>query len=39
LEQIENAALSVIKGDSDCWDVVKEGVKLKAQEFLAGTKD
>ncbi len=39
LEQIENSALSVIKGDSDRWDVVKEGVKLKAQEFLPGTRD
>jgi pyruvate dehydrogenase (quinone) len=39
LEQIENAALSVVKGDSDRWNVVKEGVKLKAQEFLPGTKD
>ncbi len=29
----------MIKGDSDRWDVVKEGFKLKAQEFLAGTKD
>jgi len=38
-EQIENAALSMLKGDSDRWDVVKEGVKLKAQEFLPGTKD
>ncbi len=28
-----------IKGDSDRWDVVKEGVKLKAQEFLPGTRD
>jgi pyruvate dehydrogenase (quinone) len=37
--EIENAALSVVKGDSDRWDVVKEGVKLKAQEFLPGSKD
>lgn len=38
-EQIENAAPSVFKGDSDRWNVVKKGVKLKAQEFLPGTKD
>jgi pyruvate dehydrogenase (quinone) len=35
-EQIENAALSVIRGDSDRWDVMKEGVKTKVQEFLPG---
>ncbi|HWB65913.1 MAG TPA: thiamine pyrophosphate-requiring protein [Mycobacteriales bacterium] len=39
LEQIENAATSIIRGDADRWDVIKEGVKLKAQEFLPGSKD
>ncbi len=38
LDQIEKAALSLIRGDSDRWDVVKEGLLLKAQEFLPGTK-
>jgi len=38
LDQIEKAALSLARGDSDRWDVVKEGLLLKAQEFLPGTK-
>jgi len=38
LDQIEKAALSLVRGDSDRWDVVKEGLLLKAQEFLPGTK-
>jgi pyruvate dehydrogenase (quinone) len=38
LDQIEKAALSLIRGDGDRWDVVKEGLLLKAQEFLPGTK-
>jgi pyruvate dehydrogenase (quinone) len=38
-EQIENAAEAMIRGDSDRWDVIKEGVKLKAQEFLPGARD
>jgi pyruvate dehydrogenase (quinone) len=37
-EQIKAAAESMIKGDSDRWDVMKEGIKLKAQEFLPGGK-
>ncbi len=36
-EQIENAAESMIRGDSDRWDVVKEGVTTKIQEFLPGS--
>jgi pyruvate dehydrogenase (quinone) len=39
LEQIENAALSVIKGDSDRWHMLKEGAKLKAQEMLPGSSE
>ena len=39
LEQIENAAEAMLRGDSDRWDVVKEGVKTKVQEFLPGTKE
>jgi pyruvate dehydrogenase (quinone) len=38
LAQIEAAAESVIRGDADRWDVVKEGIKTKAQEFLPGTR-
>ena len=32
----EHDLSSVVRGDSDRWDVIKEGVKLKAQEFLPG---
>jgi hypothetical protein len=28
-----------VRGDSDRWDVIKEGVKVKAQEFLPSKKD
>jgi len=38
LEQIENATEAIIRGDSDSWDVIKEGVKTKVQEFLPGTR-
>jgi pyruvate dehydrogenase (quinone) len=37
LEQIENAALSLVRGDSDRWDVIKEGVRAKVQDFLPGS--
>jgi pyruvate dehydrogenase (quinone) len=39
LEQIENMVSAVVAGDSDRWDLIKEGVKLKAQEFLPGRGD
>jgi pyruvate dehydrogenase (quinone) len=39
LAQVEAAAESVIRGDADRWDVVKEGIKTKAQELLPGTKE
>jgi pyruvate dehydrogenase (quinone) len=39
LEQIENMVSAVVRGDSDRWDVIKEGVKVKAQEFLPGKKN
>jgi pyruvate dehydrogenase (quinone) len=39
LDQIENMISAVVRGDSDRWDVIKEGVKLKAQEFLPGSHD
>jgi hypothetical protein len=29
---------AVVRGDSDRWDVIKEGIKLKAQEFLPGDR-
>jgi pyruvate dehydrogenase (quinone) len=35
-DQMEKAAESIVRGDSDRWDVVKEGVKSKVQEFLPG---
>jgi pyruvate dehydrogenase (quinone) len=39
LEQIENMVSAVVRGDSDRWDLIKEGVKLKAQEYLPGKRD
>ncbi|MFB8000435.1 thiamine pyrophosphate-requiring protein [Streptomyces sp. NPDC056002] len=36
LDQIEAAALSVLKGDSDRADMVRQGFKAKVQEFLPG---
>jgi pyruvate dehydrogenase (quinone) len=39
LEQIENMISAVVRGDSDRWDLIKEGVKLKAQEYLPGGRD
>ncbi|MFD7160478.1 thiamine pyrophosphate-requiring protein [Kribbella sp. NPDC059898] len=38
-DQLEKAIESVVRGDSDRVDVIKEGVKSKIQEFLPGTKD
>jgi pyruvate dehydrogenase (quinone) len=37
-EQIENMIAAVVRGDSDRWDVIKAGIKLKAQEFLPGDR-
>jgi len=34
--QMKDAALSLIKGDTNRWDVLKEGIKVKAQEVLPG---
>jgi pyruvate dehydrogenase (quinone) len=34
LEQMKDAAMALLKGDSDRWGVIKEGVKTKVQEFL-----
>ncbi len=36
LDQIENAAESVVRGDSDRVDMIKEGVKSKLAEVLPG---
>ncbi len=38
-EQMKDAALSLLKGDADRWQVVKQGIKTKAQEFLPGRGD
>jgi pyruvate dehydrogenase (quinone) len=35
-EQMVNAAESIIRGDADRWDVIKEGTKAKLQDFLPG---
>ncbi len=39
LDQIEKATEAVVRGDADSWDLIKEGVKTKVQEFLPGTKE
>jgi pyruvate dehydrogenase (quinone) len=33
-EQAKDAALAMLKGDENRWEVVKEGIKTKVQEFL-----
>ncbi len=33
-EQMKDAATALAKGDADRWGVLKEGLKVKAQEFL-----
>ena len=33
-EQMKDAATALAKGDSDRWGVIKEGLKVKAQEFI-----
>ncbi|WP_163505874.1 thiamine pyrophosphate-requiring protein [Fodinicola acaciae] len=35
-DQIEKAAESIARGDADRWQVMKEGVKSKMQDFLPG---
>ncbi len=37
-DQIENMTESVLRGDTDRWQVLKEGVKSKAQEILPGRR-
>lgn len=36
--QAKASAEAMIKGDEDRWGVLKEGIKVKAQEFLPGRK-
>ncbi len=38
-DQIEKALESILRGDSDRVDVIKEGFKSKVQEYLPGTKN
>jgi pyruvate dehydrogenase (quinone) len=38
-EEVKALASSLIHGDEAAWQIVKEGVKLKAQEYLPGRKD
>ncbi|HEX5119769.1 MAG TPA: thiamine pyrophosphate-requiring protein [Pseudonocardiaceae bacterium] len=33
-DQMKDAALALLKGDSDRWELLKQGVKTKAQELL-----
>jgi pyruvate dehydrogenase (quinone) len=38
-EQVKALTSSLLHGDEDRWDVVKEGIKQKVQQYLPGTKD
>jgi pyruvate dehydrogenase (quinone) len=38
LDQIEAAAASILKGDSDRGSMVKQGLKAKVQEMLPGSR-
>ena len=38
-EQAKDLATSMLRGDEDRWDIAKESVKQKVQEFLPGRKD
>ena len=37
-EQMKSAAIAVLRGDEDAFGILKEGVKVKAQEFLPHRK-
>jgi pyruvate dehydrogenase (quinone) len=39
LEQMQNSAKALIKGDTSRWGVIREGIKTKAQELLATGDD
>jgi pyruvate dehydrogenase (quinone) len=34
VEQMKDAALALIKGDADRWEILRQGIRTKAQEFL-----
>ncbi|HEY1570336.1 MAG TPA: thiamine pyrophosphate-requiring protein [Pseudonocardiaceae bacterium] len=34
VEQMKDAALALVKGDADRWEILKQGIRTKAQEFL-----
>jgi pyruvate dehydrogenase (quinone) len=38
-EQMEKAVESIVRGDADRFDVIKEGIKTKVQDFLPGGAD
>jgi pyruvate dehydrogenase (quinone) len=38
-EQAKSLAEAVLHGDEDSWDIVKQGVKQKVQQYLPGGKD
>ncbi|MFF4028048.1 MULTISPECIES: thiamine pyrophosphate-requiring protein [Nocardia] len=39
IEQMKDAALALAKGDADRWEIIKQGLKTKAQEFLPHHRD
>jgi pyruvate dehydrogenase (quinone) len=39
LQQMQDTAKALIKGDTSRWGVIKEGIKTKAQELLASRDD
>ena len=39
LQQMQDTAKALIKGDTSRWGVIKEGIKTKAQELLAAKDD
>ncbi len=38
-EQVKDAGKAVLHGDENAWDIVKQGVKQKVQEYLPGSKE
>lgn len=38
-EQAKSLSTALVEGDEDAWDIVKEGVKQKVQQYLPGKKD
>jgi pyruvate dehydrogenase (quinone) len=37
-DQVKALTSAILRGDEDAWDVVKQGVKQKVQQYLPGTK-